>query len=71
MGLLTDAQGTAFAPWESDGLVGFKVTEKNGAISYIYLNPSSESDDGVSNVFLYQGSDGDPGTDAPIVYINI
>lgn len=36
---------------------------------YIYLNPSDGSDDGVPTVFVYQGGDGDPQTDTPLVYI--
>lgn len=67
--MLTDAHGTRYEPWEDDGLVGYRVTDKRGRVSYLYLSPSDEDSDGRSNVFLYRGGAGDPGLDAPLTWV--
>ena len=66
---MTDAYGTVYEPWQDGDLVGFKVTDRNGKVSYIYLYPSDEDSDGRSNVFLYQGETGDPSEDRSVYWI--
>lgn len=43
----------------------------DGAVQFISLNPSGHSDDGVPNVFVYNGPTGDPqtGEDEPEIFI--
>lgn len=53
-----DGQVTYY-PWTDGWAVGFRAVHDDGRVEYIYLNPSGESDDGVPNVFLYQGTEGD------------
>jgi hypothetical protein len=50
---ITDRHGVTWEPWTDGWAVGFKVTAPDGRVEHVYLNPSSESDDGVSTVFLY------------------
>lgn len=66
-----DAHGTTFEPWSDGWAVGYRLTSRDGAVSYLYLNPSSESDDGTSNVFLYHGAAGDPRADGPVCYVDV
>lgn len=67
----TDAHGTQFLPWTDGHAVGFEVRRKDGKREFLYLNPSSESDDGVSNVFLYHGPAGDPRQDGTVIYVDV
>src|SRR3954463_7487463 len=47
-----------------DGRVGYCVHGLiEGQQEFIYFNPSSDTDDGVPNVFIYQGLSNDPGLD--------
>lgn len=55
-----------YEPWTNGYAVGFKCTDVRGQVSYIYLNPSSSDSDDGPNVFLYQGTAGDPGVDSPV-----
>lgn len=66
-----DAHGNQYAPWTENGVMGFRVTAPDGRVEYVYLNPSSESDDGVANVFLYHGTTGRPSEDGPVVYVDL
>lgn len=68
---VTDAHGTRYEPWTDGWAVGFKVTAPSGVVSYVYLHPSSESDDGVSNVFLCHGPRGDAAHDGPLCYVDV
>lgn len=48
----------------ADGQVGYIVRSVDGGESeHFYLNPSTSTDDGVPNIFVYQGQDGRPGHD--------
>lgn len=47
------------------GVVGWRCIRTEG-VTYIYMVPSGGSDDGVSTVFVYQGSEGDPLHDEPM-----
>jgi hypothetical protein len=50
----------------ADGQMGYAVNSPTGGRQeFIYLNPSSETDDGKPNVFLYHGPVGNPVDDAP------
>lgn len=51
--------------WTNGFAMGFKCSQVGQPDEYIYLNPSSDSDDGTPNVFLYIGPHGDPVSDAP------
>lgn len=46
---LTDDNGVRYTPI----LGGYEVTLPDGEVKYLYLNPSSEDSDGLSNVFVY------------------
>lgn len=46
---LTDDNGVHYTPI----MGGYKVTFPDGVVKYIYLNPSSDDTDGLSNVFVY------------------
>lgn len=56
-----------YVPWTDGYAVGYRVVFKDGSRQdqYIYLNPSSETDDGIPNVFVYIGPHGDPAMDSP------
>src|SRR5881397_1379102 len=65
-----------FDPWTDGHAVGFKVTRhSDNAVSYVYLNPSTETwSDGEfhPDVFVYMGPDGDPGWgDLPMHFYNV
>lgn len=63
-----DGEGT----WEPVGdgrAVGFRHVSSRG-VTYIYLNPSTETDDD-PNVFLYKGEHGDPAHDTPLCHITV
>jgi hypothetical protein len=45
------------------GNPGYECTLPDGSVTYVYLNASGGSDDGVPTVFLYQGMEADPGAD--------
>lgn len=67
---VVDAHGATYEPWSNGRSVGFKVT-RSGRTEYVYLNPSSESDDAKSNVFVYHGTEGDAGQDGTVVYVDL
>lgn len=54
--------GTTYEPWTDGHAVGFRCT-RNGQTHYIYLNPSES--EGSPDVFLYQGTHGNPAADYP------
>jgi hypothetical protein len=60
--------GTQYTPFISDdGRVGYEITNiETGKFEFLYFNPSNGSDDGVPNVFVYQGVNNDPGNDGPL-----
>lgn len=66
---VTSSDGATYTPWTDGWAVGFHVTFDDDRLAeYVYLNPSSESDDGKNTVFVYQGDAGDPGTDEPFIH---
>jgi hypothetical protein len=68
---IEDTHGTAYTPWSDGWAVGFHVRTREGKESYVYLNPSSDSDDGVSTAFLYHGPHGSPALDAALVHVDV
>ena len=69
-----DDAGVTFTPFiASDGRVGYHCRADNGREAYVYLNPSTGSDDveHVPNVFVYVGGNNDPAMDEPIVYVDV
>lgn len=69
----TDEHGTSFEAvydWDS-GAVGFRCQRAGMEPEYVMLNPSSDSDDGVSTVFVYHGPTGDPGQDPAYVHFDL
>lgn len=58
--------GTIYFPWTDGSAVGFKACHANGDCEFIYLNPSTGSDDAVPNVFVYMGTAGALGEDEPV-----
>lgn len=69
-----DSSGVAYLPFVSDecGSVGYRCRFDDGRPDeYVYIVPSSETDDGTPNVFLYQGTNGDPSVDQPWHHYNM
>jgi hypothetical protein len=63
-----------YTPFRDDdlGRVGYRVLEEGtNRETFLYLVPSSGSDDGVPTVFVYQGPANDPGQDMPEVHIEL
>lgn len=69
---LTDGEVTFYPFIGENAQVGYRCEHSDGRVEYLYLNPST--DDGMdggpdggpgNNVFLYQGTTGDPAEDAP------
>jgi hypothetical protein len=59
-----------FYPWQgSDAQVGYRMVHRDGRVEFLYLNPSADDRRGGpdggpgNNVFLYQGTTGDPARD--------
>ena len=69
--VVVDAEGVTWRPWTDGYAVGFQATHQDGRVEYVYLNPSSDSDDGQPNVFLYAGPEGDSGQDAALSHVNV
>lgn len=68
-------QGVTYVPFVDGERVGYEVRDDSGEHKpiYLYFNPSSDSDDGQSNVFVYMGEDNDPGgaNDVPLHFYDI
>lgn len=64
--ITTQGNEVTYEPWTDGYAVGFKVTHTpTGTVEYIYLNPSNNEDNSdVPNVFIYQGTEGDPAFDS-------
>lgn len=60
-----------FRPWTDGHAVGYEVELPGGRITYVYLNPSESYDASTPDVFLYQGDEGDPALDTPIVFTTL
>jgi hypothetical protein len=58
--------GTVYTPFFAEGRPGLQCTRPGSPSQYIYFNPSDHTDDDVPNVFVYQGTEGDPCADTPI-----
>lgn len=63
--------GVVYEPWALGEMVGYRIWHPSGAVQYIYLNPSTDSADGVNNVVVYIGSSGDPAEDEPCHHYDI
>lgn len=62
--IVTDDNVTYIPYATKDGQVGYAVRSNDGArCEFLYLNASTETEDGRANVFLYQGESGDPSND--------
>lgn len=66
-----DVHETTYIPWTDGYAIGFRCIRKGQKDVFVYINPSSEDDEGVSNVFVYAGLHGDPRDDQPITYFNL
>lgn len=58
-----EGAGVTYEPWTNGFAVGFKCSREGQPDEYIYLNPSTDDTNGVPNVFVYQGTHGDPALD--------
>jgi len=70
--LVTDAHGTEYRLLIHDGMVGYRCKAADGYECTVMLNPSTETDDGSSNVFVYHDdcpADQFPLLESPAVYI--
>lgn len=64
----TDA-ATTYQPFVGrDGQVGYRITRDEDT-TWLYLNASHGSDDGVATVFGYRGGSGDPAQDTPLHFL--
>ena len=61
--------GVTYTPWTNGYAIGFKVTHRNGDISYVYFNPSVTDGSCQPDVFVYTGSHGDATLDDPECFI--
>lgn len=57
--------------WTNGASLGYEIHFPDNRIEFIYLNPSTGSDDGVPTVFAYQGTKGELGADSPICYFDV
>lgn len=64
----TESEAYACAAKTADATASELVSVQpiEAGTEYIYLAPRLETDDGVPNVFVYQGANGDPAWDEPI-----
>lgn len=66
------SSGVIYRAWVGlDGQVGYRCTFPDKRVTYVYLNPTTESDDGVPTVFVYSGGQGEPAHDEPIVHVTV
>lgn len=68
------SSGLVYEPGIYEGLPGFRITHPNGNTTFLYMNPSTESDDGKPTVFIYESAAEDaerpnPGFDHPHCYV--
>lgn len=66
--------GVVYVPFlAKDGRVGYRVVDtlNPGHETFIYLNPSTGSDDGVPNVFVYIGGEDDPAVDGAVHHYDL
>lgn len=67
-----ETAGVVWHQWtDGMGAVGFEAVHPDGRSTYVYLNPSSDSDDGVPNVFLYAGDAGRPDEDSALSHVDV
>jgi len=73
MGEATWTHEVIYIPYATrDGQVGLVARSHSGdRAEFIYLNPSTETEDGVPNVFVFQGVSGDPANDQPVHHYDI
>lgn len=50
-----ESSGVTYQPWTDGHAVGFRATHPDGRVEYLLLNPTSDSDNGEPNIFLYHG----------------
>lgn len=55
--------GIVYEPWSNGWSVGFRCVAPDGAVDYVYLNPSGGGEPALGTVFAYQGPEGDAGAD--------
>jgi hypothetical protein len=65
----TDVTYTPFVTPE--GRIGYIVVWADGRTSYLYLNPSTETDDGQPNVFVYEGPSPNLEHGAAVCFVNV
>lgn len=69
---LDTPEGVTYVPFVDGPRVGYEIRRDGRAPTYLYFNPSSESDDGQPNVFVYMGEDNDPSADdVPLHFYDI
>lgn len=69
IGVDDHSSGVHYRFWTNGTAVGYEVQFDDGRpIQFFYLNPSDDTDDGVPNVFVYQGTEADPAADVPLCH---
>ncbi len=65
-----DERTVTYEPWCDGYAVGFRCVRSDGAVTYVYLNPSDNEDGSdVPNVFVYDGAQGDPSRDGASIHV--
>lgn len=65
---VVSTDGVKYTPFINEVSCGYKAEFDNGRVEYIYLVPSTDSDDGVATVFAYHGTEGDPSIDGADIH---
>lgn len=63
--------GVTYEPYTDGTVLGWRAhrsDEGRGFPEFLYLNPTDYADDGVANVFVYQGTEGDPASDEAVTH---
>ncbi len=59
--VLLDDDGALWEPWSNGSDIGFRITNADGDMAYVFLAPSTGSGDGQPTAFLYEAdSNADP-----------
>jgi len=71
--IMDEDSGVQYTPFIThDGRVGYECTDTaTGRFEFLYFNPSNGSDDGVPNVFVYQGTQNDPYADGAVHHYTV
>ncbi len=71
-GAANPGDGVTFHPWTDGWGVGFRVVhDDTGDVEHLYLHPSSATDHGNPDAFLYHTSGEDPASGEPVCFVDV